>query len=241
VKILLGWLDPREASDPEIYVAGITAVLSDYPIDVQRIVADPRSAILARYRDVWPFAERVRRACEDVYGPTRRRIERDRHIEKQLAEREQRDRELAAKPSQTEEEFKAEMAARGLPIEGRKQRVEADVILAKYGVSEALWNNIPDLPISHEDRAANGLPSPTPGHAERAAADLAARKALAARGEKPASACSPIESAIEREYAAHGIKPVMAGSMIVSPSLVKNLGKWRCDCHQCSQWQAEAC
>ena len=35
---------------------------------------------------------------------------------------------------------------------------------------------IPDLPISHEDRAANGLPSPTPGHAGRTAADLAARK-----------------------------------------------------------------
>ena len=104
-RVLLGWVDPREANDPEIFTAGLIAVLQDYPVDVQRIVADPRSAVLARFREVWPFVERVRRACEDIHSPTRRRLERERAIAEQLAERERNEKECSNHP--TSEELQA--------------------------------------------------------------------------------------------------------------------------------------
>ena len=123
-------------------------------------------------------------ACRAADKRNRRRSEREESIRRQLAEREQRDRELAVKPSQTYEEFLAEMTARGLPIGRREPRIQASVVRAKYGLSEAQWDAIPDLPDSHEDRAANGLPSIASGHGTRTAADLAARKARQQSGKQ---------------------------------------------------------
>jgi hypothetical protein len=229
-----------DADAGDFFVDSLARVLRKYPLDVVLEVCDPAGEFRCSWKWI-PDSAELNTACGIINTRKRRREDRDRSIREQLAERDERERELAAKPSQTREEFDAEMAARGLPIDRPEQRVEASVVKAKYGLSEAQWDAIPDLPDSHEDRAAkaraaNRLP---PGDAARAVADLAARKALASLGEKRGSARSPIERAIEREYAVHGVKPVMAGSMIVSPSLVKALGEWRCGCHRCSQWQGE--
>lgn len=173
-KILLGWIDPREASDPEIFTAGIIAVLSIYPIDVQRIVADPRSAVLARFREVWPFPERVRMACEDVYAPTRRRLEREKAIAAQLAERDDADRREAERASHP----------------------TGEEIRAKYGEHLGL-DPKPDPDLAPTDEA-----------------------------RREESVRIRIARAIEREYAAAGYQPIMAGNLLISPSLLKNLGKW---------------
>lgn len=105
-KILLGWCDPKEASDPDIFVRSLELLLSVYPLDVQRIVVDPRSAVLerikraARQEREWvSFIELVRRSCEDIYGPTRRRIEREAVVKLQLEEREAVEAARAAAPT----------------------------------------------------------------------------------------------------------------------------------------------
>jgi hypothetical protein len=227
LEVLLLSYRKADADAGDVYVESLASVLRKYPLDVVREVCNPAGYFRCSLKWIPDVAE-LDAACKAANARYQRQEERERSIRKQLEEGKQRERELAATPSQTEDEFKAEMAARGLPIEGRKQHVEASVLRAQYGVSEAQWNAIEDLPVSHEDRAAkareaNRLP---PGDPARAEPDLAARKALAAKGENRGRPRSAIESAIEREYAAHGVKPVMAGSVMLSPSLVKNLGKW---------------
>jgi hypothetical protein len=169
---------------------------------------------------------------EAIANQKARAREWDERSRQQLAKRDERDRELLMPPSQTREETNAEMAARGMSIDERPLPVvEAEALKAKYGVTAAQWDEIPDLPGSHEDRAAaaradHRLPF---GDAKQAAADLAARKAgkaVVAKDEKPLKPLANAADVIEREYAAHGIEPVMAGSVLVSPSLLKNLGKW---------------
>lgn len=70
-------------------------MLSSYPPDVQKLVADPRAAVLARFRQVWPFTERVRQACEEIHGPQRRLSAWEERSKVQLEERASREREMA--------------------------------------------------------------------------------------------------------------------------------------------------
>lgn len=94
-RILLGWDDRRNIQDPEVYAASIVAVLSDFPLEVQRIVADPRSAVLSRFKGVWPFTERVRQACEELHGPQCRLSAWEERSKAQLEDRAAREREMA--------------------------------------------------------------------------------------------------------------------------------------------------
>jgi type II secretory pathway component HofQ len=68
-----------------------------------------------------------------------------------------------------------------------------------------------DLKAKHGENWGIG---PTPEQAKAETPERAARR-LAAR-----------DAAIAREYAAAGVEPVMAGDMVVSPSLLKTLGRW---------------
>jgi len=92
----------------------------------------------------------IKEACEAVHGRILRRQEFDKRTEEQLTERER----LARLPpaQQTYEEFKAEMAARGLPITRQDRGVEsATKLKTKYGLTDAQWDAIPDLPPDHSD------------------------------------------------------------------------------------------
>jgi hypothetical protein len=211
--LLLGSFRRSDADSPEIFSAALKDVLARYDMDIQKEVIRP-----GKWKFL-PTAYELREVCEAIANERARAKQRDESIRQQLAERDERERELLAKPSQTEAEFKAEMAARGLPIERREQHIEASVLRAKYGVSEAQWNAIEDLPASHEDRAAEDrLAGRMPyGDAARAAADLATRKLLSDERKAPDSNNPGFRPSywIEREYAAAGVPPVMAGALFV--------------------------
>jgi len=52
-----------DANDPEIYVAGVTAVLSEFESEVIRRVTDPREGV-ARQVNWMPTIAEVSKACE---------------------------------------------------------------------------------------------------------------------------------------------------------------------------------
>jgi hypothetical protein len=159
--MLASWADPRESDNPDILCRSIEVVLAHYPLDIQETIANPACQRLGEIRaaarsrgEYLPFVETVRRACEDLYGPTRRRIEREANIAKQLDERTEREREEVRKPKQTYAEFKAEMEVRGMPINGKKVHGEtADKVMTRLGISQEQWDAIPDLPVRHEDES----------------------------------------------------------------------------------------
>src|ERR1700674_4297464 len=82
-----------EAHDPEMYVAALAAVLSDYPEYIINYVADPRTGITASCK--WlPSVAEVKTACDAEMAKIGRDDERDRRIYKQLADREADEKEI---------------------------------------------------------------------------------------------------------------------------------------------------
>jgi hypothetical protein len=78
-------------------------------------------------------------------APHHRAAARQSSIAQQLRERDEW--ENAPRPKQTYEEFKAEMAKRGMPIDHKSRVFETvDSVKAKYGISDAQWDAIKDLP-----------------------------------------------------------------------------------------------
>lgn len=145
-RLLLGSYRTGEASDPEVYISGVVRILSAYPLDVVRQVVDPLDG-LPSYIGWLPKFSEVKAACERIAGPTSidRMSDWDRRTQQQLAEREQ----LAALPApkQSYADFKAEMAARGMPIDHRSAPPkDAMAVLEKYGITEAQWAAMPNLP-----------------------------------------------------------------------------------------------
>jgi hypothetical protein len=63
-----------DVSDGKIYLAGVTAILAEYPLVVMEILADPRTG--SRYLSNSPTIPQIRRACEEIYGPIWRDFER---------------------------------------------------------------------------------------------------------------------------------------------------------------------
>jgi hypothetical protein len=62
-KLLFGLYRKGDANDPATYVAGITAVLSEYEPEVIRYVTDPREGI-ARQSKWMPSIAELSEACE---------------------------------------------------------------------------------------------------------------------------------------------------------------------------------
>jgi hypothetical protein len=71
---LFGWCQMPDVSDGKIYLAGVTGILAEYPIEVMNKLADPR--IGSRYLWNLPTIPQIRRACEEIYAPIRREFER---------------------------------------------------------------------------------------------------------------------------------------------------------------------
>lgn len=60
--LLLGCYRTGDANDPEVYAAAIIAVLSDYSLEVMRLVCDPRCGLPSRVS--WlPTVAEVKSAC----------------------------------------------------------------------------------------------------------------------------------------------------------------------------------
>jgi hypothetical protein len=128
--------------DPRGYQAALIAVLVPYPKWAgMRVIerADPDRPNLPA------SAFLLRKWLEELVRPYRRSREWDKRSAEQLQER----KLLAApeaKPKQSYEDFKKEMAACGLPIDG-KDRGEfwerPEEVLKKYGITQEQWSAIP--------------------------------------------------------------------------------------------------
>jgi hypothetical protein len=111
---LFGSYRKGQADDPEIYVAAITAVLSEYPPDVVAYVTDPRTGL--QQRSKWlPDVPEVREACEDAMAP-RYRAQREAQARAEREAEATRQARIAAEPKPTLAEMEAKI---GRPIQPR--------------------------------------------------------------------------------------------------------------------------
>ena len=93
---MLGCFRKGEANDPETYVAALTAVLSEYPEDIIIAVTHPAKG-LPIAKDFLPSVHEVHEACEEHMRPIREVEARSARIRKQLAEREEWERDRSAR------------------------------------------------------------------------------------------------------------------------------------------------
>lgn len=73
-RMLIGLYRRQDVIDPETYIAGLAAVLAEYPESVIEFVTDPRTGIARRLKWLPSIAE-VAEACdrEKTFGPYRSR------------------------------------------------------------------------------------------------------------------------------------------------------------------------
>jgi hypothetical protein len=146
--LMYGCFRRDDAADADIFMDAAIAILADYPDDVIIRVTDPREGLPSQQK--WPpQPHEVKTACEAIEGPRRRLREYNERTRKQLAER--RMLEAQPAPRQTYEEFKAEMAARGMPIDRNNPMTHGenpDDVMKKYGITREQWNAVPDAPKS---------------------------------------------------------------------------------------------
>lgn len=64
-KLLLGCYRAGDASDPEVYVSAVVAVLSDYAPGIVQAVVDPRSGLPSTLKWLPSIAE-IKQACDDL-------------------------------------------------------------------------------------------------------------------------------------------------------------------------------
>lgn len=76
-EVLFGCFRTGGAAEPEIFVAGVAAVLSDYPASVVQSVVDPRNGLPSACNWLPTIAE-VKKACEARMEPIRRAEARER-------------------------------------------------------------------------------------------------------------------------------------------------------------------
>ncbi len=144
--MLLGCYRTGDANDPEVYVAAVVAVLSDYSLDVVDAVTNARNGIPSKLK--WlPTVAEIKTACEDIAGPRRRFAEWEARSRAQIEERQR----LAAPPGNTEHEritdgFK-QLRTYLRPDEANKEnQFTPKKVKAKFGLTDAQWDAIPDAP-----------------------------------------------------------------------------------------------
>jgi hypothetical protein len=78
--MLLGCYRSGDASDPDIYVRAVAALLASYPSEVMKSVCDPRWGLATKSK--WlPTLSEVKEACEEAMEPIARRIREQKDAE----------------------------------------------------------------------------------------------------------------------------------------------------------------
>jgi hypothetical protein len=154
-RLLFGQYRKGDANDPEIYVATVAAILSDYPPETMRYVTDPRTGIAAnpladpetgRMWTGMPDAANVKRACELHHMPTRKMMEREEAIRRQLHERQILALEHQ-RPRKTYEQLEAELAEVGIFIgtDGKRPKAfDVNGFREAHGITKEQWDAIPN-------------------------------------------------------------------------------------------------
>ncbi len=152
---LFGQYRRSDAADPEQFAEDVARIFSRYPEETVLYVTDAFTGLAAnpipdpKTGQVWkglPDMADVKKACENHYGPIRRRLEREALEHKVIEER-----NLVAiedqRPKKTYAEVQAECHALGLMI-GTKPKAaptfNIDQFCEQHGVSRAEWDAIPN-------------------------------------------------------------------------------------------------
>jgi len=110
-----------DVGNPEVYLAGVIAIFSQYPVEVINTLSDPCTG--SRMLRDYPTICQIRRACDVLYEPIAREEERANY--KRLAEK---TRELPRAPRTLEnqrridETIDAWRRSRGIPQTGLPRR-----------------------------------------------------------------------------------------------------------------------
>lgn len=162
-RLLFGFYKRGEANDPETFVMGVSAILSDYPMETIRWVTDPRTGMPSNpWKDPktgyvktgLPEPFDVKTACEAHYGPLRRRLQMLENARKQLEEREAVLRLADYSPRAATVSYGQYMqmtGGKGRPI-GRFERaadvtkptLDPEAVKKAHNVSDEVWNSFPD-------------------------------------------------------------------------------------------------
>lgn len=152
---LFGQYRRPEAADPDQFTHDVATIFSGYPVETVEYVLNGNTGLAAnpipdpKTGQVWkglPDLADVKKACENHYGPVRRRMQREQQAREQLEERER----LAIadhRSKKTYEELQADCHARGLMIGTAKPQpatFDATAFCAEHGISKDQWDAIPN-------------------------------------------------------------------------------------------------
>jgi hypothetical protein len=123
-------------NDPESYYSNLISILCMYAeVDARVAIAD-----VGNHCAYLPSRFDVRQACERAASARARPLARAAAIRRQLDERDER---TCYRPSQTVEEVRAEMRARGLPMGDKVHTETPETARAKLGLTQEQWDALP--------------------------------------------------------------------------------------------------
>jgi hypothetical protein len=124
---LFGWCRMADdVGDAKVFLAAVASILSDYPAAVMEAIADPRTG--SRVLNDYPTISQIRQACDKLYEPIERQLERERY--KALPEPTLRPR-MSEEQARVEEQIAAFRRTFGIPEGGLPPRgVQARVLTA---------------------------------------------------------------------------------------------------------------
>jgi hypothetical protein len=124
------------SNDPESYYSNLISILCMYAeVDARLAIAD-----VADHCPYLPSRYDVRQACERAAGARARPLAWARAVARQLAERVEITHQ---RPSQTVEEVRAEMRARGLSMGDKVHTETPETARAKFGLTQEQWDALP--------------------------------------------------------------------------------------------------
>jgi hypothetical protein len=152
---LFGQYRRPEAADPDQFTHDVASIFSGYPSDTVEYVLNGNTGLAAnpipdpKTGQVWkglPDLADVKKACENHFGPIRRRMQREQQQREQLEERER----LVLSDQRTKKtyaELQADCHARGLFIGDGKAAAPAfdvDGFCIEHGITKEQWDAIPN-------------------------------------------------------------------------------------------------
>lgn len=142
---LLGCYRTGDANDPEVYIAGVVAVLSRFSIEIIRAVTEPATGLPSKSNWLPTIAE-IRKECDLLEEREKRKAYLAQQLEQQFAERE-KPVDRSTRPSY--EELKRRCHEVGLMIGPKGSHLaplDVAAFRTRHGITKEQWDAIPNAP-----------------------------------------------------------------------------------------------
>lgn len=145
VKRLMGAYPSLSLHDPQVYIAELVAVFTQYALEVGERAIEQAKLESPKYV---PTVPQVKAACQEqrrdhafTYA-----MEYERRSQQQLMDRRERDREDEREPLEHRRQVAQRILAEyhGSKPDGRKPAETPASVMAKYGLTQAQWDALPD-------------------------------------------------------------------------------------------------